>query len=112
MNAFDPSAYGPAFAALLRDAPLNPLGPGRPDAARRPLLEALAGADAFRPRRVADRAVPRAVPAGAAGRVGATVRPLLPAGGGGVKASACQGCGIIGPMRGDGVRVATSGRGR
>ncbi len=52
---FDPAAYGPAFAALLRDAPLMLLGPGRPNPARRPTLAALAGDDAFRPRRVADR---------------------------------------------------------
>ena len=64
MAAFDPSAYGPAFAALLRDAPRSPLGPGRPDPARRPLLEALAGDDAFRPRRVADRRMADACRAG------------------------------------------------
>ncbi|HVS36918.1 MAG TPA: hypothetical protein VMS17_15265 [Gemmataceae bacterium] len=48
MHSFDPAAYGPAFAALLRAAPLNPLGPGRPDPARRPQLEALVGDDACR----------------------------------------------------------------
>jgi hypothetical protein len=55
MSTFDPAAYAPAFAALLRDAPLQPLGPGRPDPARRPALAALAGDDAFGPRRAADR---------------------------------------------------------
>ena len=64
MNPFDPSAYGPAFGALLRDAPLSALGPGKPDPARRPLLEALAGDDAFRPRRVADRRMADACRAG------------------------------------------------
>ena len=54
MSTFDPAAYGPAFAALLRDAPLQPLGPGRADPARRPALAALAD-DAFGPRPVADR---------------------------------------------------------
>ena len=64
MTLFDPSAYGPAFAALLRDAPLSPLGPGRPDAARRPLLAALAGDDAFLPGRVVDRDIANACRAG------------------------------------------------
>src|SRR5437588_4341020 len=64
MPAFGPAASGPASAALLRDAPLSPLGPGRPDPARRPQLEALAGDDAFRPRRVADRAMADACRAG------------------------------------------------
>ncbi len=43
MTTFDPAAYGHALEALLRDAPLNPLGPGRPDAARRPPLVARGG---------------------------------------------------------------------
>ncbi len=55
MNAFDPGAYGPTFAALLREAPLGPLDPGLPDFANKALLEALAGDDAFLPGRVADR---------------------------------------------------------
>ncbi len=54
MPTFDPTAYGPAFAALLHDAPLSLLGPGLPDEARRPALAALAGDDAFAPRRVED----------------------------------------------------------
>lgn len=48
MPTFDTTAYGPAFAALLHDAPLSPLGPGRPDAGRRPLLAALEGDAACR----------------------------------------------------------------
>lgn len=64
MALFDPAAYGPAFAVLLRDARLSPLGPGRPDAARRPLLAALVGDDAFGPLRVADRRMADACRAG------------------------------------------------
>ncbi len=54
MNSFDSAAYGRAFAALLQEATLSPLGPGTPDKPRRPLLEVLAGDDAFLPRQVAD----------------------------------------------------------
>lgn len=64
MPTFDPIAYGPAFAVLLTDAPLSPLGPGRPDEARRPLLVALAGDDAFTPRRVVERDMAAACRAG------------------------------------------------
>jgi len=63
MSTFDPAAYGPAFAALLRDAPPSPLGPGRPDAACRPALAALAD-DAFAPHRVVDRDAAAACRAG------------------------------------------------
>lgn len=63
MNPFDPAAYGPAFAALLRDAPPSPLGPGRPDAARRPALAALADG-AFAPHRVVDKDAAAACRAG------------------------------------------------
>ncbi len=41
--SLDPSAYPPAVADLLRRLPLAPLGPGKPDAAVRPALEALTG---------------------------------------------------------------------
>ena len=58
MGLFDPRAYGPTFQALLRKAPLGPLDPGRPDFAKKALLEALAGDDAFLPGRVADREAP------------------------------------------------------
>ena len=64
MTAFDPSAYGPAVAALLLEAPLNPLGPGRPDVARRPNLAALATDDAFGPVGVVDRDAAAACRAG------------------------------------------------
>lgn len=39
--AIDPAGYPEPVADLLRRLPLMPLGPGRPDAAMRPLLEAL-----------------------------------------------------------------------
>ena len=64
MAAFDPSAYGPAFAALLRAAPQSPLGPGSPDPTHRPMLAALAGDDAFLPPGVADRRMADACRAG------------------------------------------------
>jgi hypothetical protein len=53
MPGFDPTAYGPVLAALLREAPLNPLDAGRPVEAVRAKLAAL-GDGAFRPHRVAD----------------------------------------------------------
>ena len=63
MDPFDPAAYCPAFAALLRGAPLSPLGPGRPDPDRRPALAALTD-DAFAPHRVVDRNAAAACRAG------------------------------------------------
>ncbi len=41
MNEIALSNYGPIFAALLADAPLNELGPGKPLPAQRKKLEAL-----------------------------------------------------------------------
>jgi hypothetical protein len=41
MSAFDPSAYPPSIAALLRQRPLAPLGPGRPIQAVKEKLLAL-----------------------------------------------------------------------
>ena len=55
MNVFDPCAYGPAFEALLRDAPLSPLDAGRADFARQDALAGLASDDAFAPRAVVGR---------------------------------------------------------
>jgi hypothetical protein len=40
MTPLDPTAYGPAIAALLAQRRLMPLGPGQPDAAARGPLEA------------------------------------------------------------------------
>jgi hypothetical protein len=64
MDALDLSTCPPAVAALLSEERLPPLGPGRPDPALRPRLEALAGAEAFAPRRVRDRALADACRAG------------------------------------------------
>jgi hypothetical protein len=44
---FSPQEYGPAFAALLADAPLNVLGPGRPQVDKRSGLETLTITTAF-----------------------------------------------------------------
>jgi hypothetical protein len=63
VTTFDPNAYGPTFAALLADPRLAPLGPGRPDAARRPQLESLDDV-AFQPHRVRDAGMARACRAG------------------------------------------------
>jgi hypothetical protein len=57
MGALDLRGLSPAFADLLRQERLAPLGPGRPDAAARPRLEALAGDEAFAPSRVSDRSM-------------------------------------------------------
>src|SRR5262245_49350077 len=54
MPGFDPAAYGPAVAELLREPRLAPLGPGRPDRAARPLLEALTDEALFAGRPVRD----------------------------------------------------------
>jgi hypothetical protein len=47
MMPFDPNAYGPVFAPLLRDHRLNPLGPGSPNEAVRAQLHALTVDQAF-----------------------------------------------------------------
>src|SRR5262249_2545086 len=64
MKTFDPASYAPAVAALLREPRLAPLGPGRPNPAMRPRLEALARDDAFAPHTVVDRGMADACRAG------------------------------------------------
>ena len=54
---FDPTRYGPHFAALLTEERLNELGPGRPNSAARPLLAALDARHAFEPLSVRDPAM-------------------------------------------------------
>jgi len=49
---FDPTQYGPAIAALLREERLAPLGPGTPNPAARVPLERLTVESAFAPERV------------------------------------------------------------
>src|SRR6185295_10328040 len=41
MYAFDPRGYGPVLSALLIDAPLSALGPGKPQSSMRGRLAAL-----------------------------------------------------------------------
>jgi hypothetical protein len=56
--------FAPSIAALLRQERLAPLGPGQPDAALRPQLEALANDAAFSPQRIRDRGMADACRAG------------------------------------------------
>jgi hypothetical protein len=63
MSEFDPTAYAPAVAALLRERPLCPLGPGRPEEGARERLEAL-DERALAPRGVRDRDMAGACRAG------------------------------------------------
>jgi hypothetical protein len=55
MSSFSPDAYGPVFAELLREQRLNALGPGSPNRALRPKLDALTVESAFAGQRVRDR---------------------------------------------------------
>jgi hypothetical protein len=64
MSVFDPTTFPLAIAELLRAERLPPLGPGKPDVAMRPRLEALSGDTAFAPHRVRDRAMADACRAG------------------------------------------------
>ena len=64
MNEIALSNYGPTFAALLADAPLNELGPGKPLPAQRKKLEALSIDTAFAPHKVVDRTMAKACLAG------------------------------------------------
>jgi hypothetical protein len=52
--AHDPTAYAPALAELLAERRLPPLGPGAPNPAARPRLQALTAERAFAPHRVRD----------------------------------------------------------
>ena len=64
MRSFDPTRYGPGFAALLSNERLNLLDAGRPDKDYRPLLEALSGPEAFAPAAVRDEHMATACRAG------------------------------------------------
>ena len=64
MTAFDPNAYSPAIADLLREERLAPLGPGSPNRPVRPRLEALTVERAFAPHAVRDRDMAAACLAG------------------------------------------------
>jgi hypothetical protein len=64
MATFDPTAYPPALAELVRQPRLNPLGPGELNLSIRPRLEALTVERAFPPSAVRDRAMAAACLAG------------------------------------------------
>ncbi len=64
MFAFDPAAHGPAFASLLADLPLPPLGPGNPCRAVQVQLAMLTPDNAFAHTRLYDRDMSRACLAG------------------------------------------------
>jgi hypothetical protein len=64
MTTFDPTAYAPAVAELLRRPRLPPLDAGRPDEGLRARLEALTDAVAFAAHRVRDREMADACRAG------------------------------------------------
>jgi hypothetical protein len=54
MARFEPASYAPAIAALLHEARLAPLGPGKPNPTARGPLESLTIETAFAPARVRD----------------------------------------------------------
>jgi hypothetical protein len=64
MTPFDPAAYGPAVAELLRGERLAPLGPGTHDPAKRPRLAALTPERVLAPHPVRDRKMAEACLAG------------------------------------------------
>jgi hypothetical protein len=63
-SKFDPTAYAPAIAGLLREPWVPPLDAGQPDPAIRTQLEALSDEDALAPHRVRDRGMADACRAG------------------------------------------------
>lgn len=64
MTPFDPEAYGPLLAELLRGERLAPLGPGQPDPSVRPRLQALTPQSLLAPRTVVDHDMAAAALAG------------------------------------------------
>jgi hypothetical protein len=60
MATFDPQRFGPGIAEILAGDRLPDLGPGRPNLAARPLLQAFDLDRAFAPHRVVDRDMARA----------------------------------------------------
>jgi hypothetical protein len=64
MTTFDPTAYAPAIAELLREPWVPPLDAGQPNPAVRARLEALSDEAAFAPPRVRDRGMADACRAG------------------------------------------------
>jgi hypothetical protein len=64
MPTFDPSSYAPLIGELLQEKRLAPLGPGSPNQAARPRLQALRVGAAFAPLAVRDADMGRACLAG------------------------------------------------
>lgn len=64
MTTFDPAAYAPAIAELLREPWLPPLDAGRPNKTVRTQLEVLTSDNAFAPYTVRDRDMANACRAG------------------------------------------------
>src|SRR5262245_24905061 len=64
MFTFDPHSYGTTLSPLLAAEPLCPLGPGRPDESKRPLLSQLEPDKFFPGRQPADRDMARCCLAG------------------------------------------------
>src|SRR5579871_3820424 len=64
MSSFDPSAYGPVCAALLRPSRLAPLDAGKPNAEIRTQLAALTAAELFPGQQVQDQKMAAACRAG------------------------------------------------
>ena len=52
MSRFDPAQYGPIFGPLQAAAPLNELGPGRPERGVEQRLAAISLAEAFKPAKI------------------------------------------------------------
>ncbi|MGX2040599.1 hypothetical protein ACWJKU_10775 [Methylocaldum sp. MU1018] len=61
---FDPAQYGSAFASLLAEERLNPLGPGTPNDKAFPLLRKLSAEQAFLPRPIKDAGMAKCCLAG------------------------------------------------
>jgi hypothetical protein len=64
MTPYDPSAYGPLLAKLLREPRLNLLEVGRPDLADRPQIEVISEENAFAPHSIQDVTMANACRAG------------------------------------------------
>ncbi len=62
--SFSSHSFGPAFAELLGEERLNPLGPGKPNAAAQPKLEVLSVERAFPGNKVAELAMAQCCLAG------------------------------------------------
>ena len=64
MPEFDPGAYGPAVAGLLKSEPLCDLGPGKPDSSQRAALQSLTPATLLAGQTIRDSAMAKCCLAG------------------------------------------------